>query len=66
MPDCTNGEDEQGCAVTCDATQYLCKNSQPGNDSHYVFHHYHRDCISVKHVCDGVPDCPEKDGKKIF
>ncbi|XP_043483348.1 low-density lipoprotein receptor-related protein 4 isoform X2 [Leptopilina heterotoma] len=61
VPDCINGEDEQGCAVTCDATQYLCKNSQPGNDSHYVFHHYHRDCISVKHVCDGVPDCPERD-----
>ena len=68
MPDCSNGEDEQGCAVTCDATQYLCKNTMPVNDSaaHSIFQHYHnRDCIGIKHVCDGVPDCPENDGDTI-
>lgn len=31
-----------------------------------MMHHYHRDCISVKHVCDGVPDCPEKDGFYLY
>ncbi|XP_043269103.1 low-density lipoprotein receptor-related protein 4 isoform X2 [Venturia canescens] len=67
--DCPNGDDEELCAFSCDVTQYLCKAiPSVGNDtisiagpSHAMTHHFHPYCISKKHVCDGFPDCPEKD-----
>ena len=51
----------------------MCKSSQPVNATKQIVHpshwyaHAHDpqiNCISVKHVCDGVTDCPEKDGKQ--
>ncbi|KAK0093543.1 hypothetical protein PV326_013307, partial [Microctonus aethiopoides] len=66
-PDCSNGADEDGCPVTCDATQYLCKAPQTSNNTssmdsnHRIFQHLRSYCISKKHLCDGVIDCPLKE-----
>lgn len=73
VPDCSNGEDEQECAMTCEATQYLCEAPHVINDTALAVansaqtstnHHYHRYCIPIKHVCDGTADCPNGDGEK--
>lgn len=66
-PDCSNGEDEEGCPVTCDATQYLCKSPTPNDTTtisktaHMVFQHRDTNCISKKRLCDGLADCPLKE-----
>ncbi|XP_023246171.1 low-density lipoprotein receptor-related protein 4 isoform X3 [Copidosoma floridanum] len=74
VPDCTNGEDEHDCRVGCELTHYLCKTSQavvnetkarfPGFTAPWLLWDTLRDCIHSKHVCDGVPDCPEKDDEE--
>ncbi|XP_014224711.1 low-density lipoprotein receptor-related protein 4-like isoform X3 [Trichogramma pretiosum] len=73
VPDCSNGEDEHGCELKCELTQYMCKPIQLVNETKPVVHpahwlaHAHDNqinCISIKHVCDGVVDCPEKDDEE--
>lgn len=71
VPDCSNGEDEQGCQMGCELTQFKCR--VPANETsktltvspQWLAKVRERQplCISVKHVCDGEPDCPEKDGE---
>ncbi|KAJ8676395.1 hypothetical protein QAD02_012182 [Eretmocerus hayati] len=74
IPDCSSGEDEQNCHIGCELTQYMCKSTTTGaNDTKSLVYpapwllsarDHQRDCISLKHVCDGVPDCPEKDDEE--
>lgn len=81
VPDCSNGEDEQGCHSNCELTQFMCRqsihtnnnnNNTRGPDTIYPAHwpmnpqSHLPECISRKHVCDGEIDCPEKDGEYKF
>lgn len=63
--DCSNGEDEEGCPLTCDATQFLCKAKSVSSNTTFPSSVTHDlgFCISKKHQCDGLPDCPLEEGK---
>lgn len=75
VQDCAQGEDENGCIVTCDAdTQFACNavnDSSPVTSSRSARtlpSHTARSsvpCIHKKHVCDGKSDCPRGEGKAI-
>ncbi|OXU25251.1 hypothetical protein TSAR_015309 [Trichomalopsis sarcophagae] len=73
VPDCSTGEDERGCQMGCELTHFLCKTPTLAvNDTKPIPGHWmllnprdqHRVCVSMKHVCDGVADCPEKDDEE--
>ena len=66
-----DGDDEQGCATTCELTQYHCKPVTQANETKvtfasHIYHSQHRECISTKNICDGIADCPLKDGKFLY
>lgn len=58
MRDCTNGEDEMKCEVTCEEDQYVCKTQELVSNTAF------RACVNRKHVCDGMKDCPLGDDEE--
>jgi len=64
-PDCSTGEDEENCPLTCNADlEYKCVTDAPANGTtaatlmgrSFV-------CIRKTQVCDAQEDCPQKDGE---
>lgn len=52
-PDCSKGDDEINCEVSCEIGQFMCK-AYSNNTLSSAF----RACVNRKHVCDGQKDCP--------
>lgn len=66
VQDCSTGEDEDNCVVTCDAElQFTCPMNNDTGSRGLLPSHSSRaspPCIARKHVCDGKNDCPRGDG----